>query len=162
MDFRELIDSYGALFSRVAASYERNPALRQELLQEILLAVWQAMSGFKGNSSEKTYVLKVAHNTGVSHVARQVRQLALTDMQEEPEDEASPHPEAQLQRNQQYERLVHAVHGLPIQSRQVLTLFMEGLSYDEIAEVCGLSQSNVGVIISRAKTQLSMELRNAG
>ncbi|MDF2179678.1 RNA polymerase sigma factor [Aliiglaciecola sp. CAU 1673] len=160
MDFNNLLQQYGPLFSRVAASYEANHALCQELLQEILLAVWQAMPAFKGDSSEKTYVLKIAHNKAVSHVARQVRQLEET--MEEDIAPAGPKLEEQLQRNEQQQRLLDAIRSLPIQSRQVLTLFMEGLSYEDIAEVCGLSLSNVGVIISRSRNQLAKELSHAG
>jgi DNA-directed RNA polymerase specialized sigma24 family protein len=53
MDFSQVIQKHAALLGRVAATYEANFHLRQELLQEISLAVWQALEKFKGDSSVK-------------------------------------------------------------------------------------------------------------
>lgn len=58
----------------MAATYEANFHMRQELLQEITLAVWQALEKFKGDSSVKTYILRVAHNKAITHVAYHVKQ----------------------------------------------------------------------------------------
>ncbi|MBN7825817.1 sigma-70 family RNA polymerase sigma factor [Bowmanella dokdonensis] len=152
--------SYGPLLSRVAASYEANPELRKELLQEISLAVWQAMSAFRGQSSEKTYLLKVAHNRCVSHVASQVRLRDREALDESLPDDKGPEPEASAIGHQRQNALLVAVRRLPLQERQVVTLFMEGLSYQETAEICGLTGNHVGVILSRAKARLSKELED--
>lgn len=160
--FEELFREYGALLSRVASSYEANEALQQELLQEIAVAVWQAMSRFKGNSSVKTYILKVAHNRAVSHVASQMR----IPHTEEYLDESSPvssgrwSPENSLEQDKSLERLLGAVRELPLPGRQVLTLALEGLAYDEIAEVCGLTTNHVGVLLKRAKTAINRSFQH--
>ena len=62
-------------------------------------------------------------------------------------------------REQQGERLRRAVHALPLLYRQVVTLMLEGMDYSEIAQVLGLSESNVGARLSRARQMLreSME-----
>ena len=73
--FEDVFAQYGAILSRVANSYEANEAMQQELLQEIAIAVWQGLSRFKGDSSVKTYILKIAHNRAVTHVANQVKRL---------------------------------------------------------------------------------------
>ena len=73
--FEDVFAQYGALLGRVANSYEANEAMQQELLQEIAIAVWQGLSRFKGDSSVKTYILKIAHNRAVSHVAKQVKRV---------------------------------------------------------------------------------------
>ncbi len=160
--FEELFRDYGALLSRVASSYEANDALQQELLQEIAVAVWQAMARFKGNSSVKTYILKVAHNRAVSHVASQVR----APHTEEFLDESSPasggrwSPEKSVEQDKSLERLLRVVRELPLPGRQVLTLSLEGLSYDEIAEVCGLTTNHVGVLLKRAKAAVNRSFQD--
>ena len=154
--FEEVFAQYGGLLSRVASSYEANQALQQELLQEIALAVWQGLARFNGNSSIKTYILKIAHNRAISHVANQVKRL---DTQSYCDEDASAQMsnscvETEVSQQQSLSRLLSAVRQLPLQSKQVLTLSLEGLSYDEIADVCGLTKSHVGVILKRAKASV--------
>lgn len=155
--FEELFRDYGALLGRVASSYEANDALQQELLQEIAVAVWQAMARFKGNSSVKTYILKVAHNRAVSHVASQVRapQTEAYEDENSPAAEGNWSPEKAVEQHKSLERLLRAVRALPLPGRQVLTLSLEGLSYDEIADVCGLTTNHVGVLLKRAKAAIN-------
>ncbi|WP_414829087.1 RNA polymerase sigma factor [Alteromonas sp. H39] len=155
--FEDLFREYGALLSRVASSYEANDALQQELLQEIAVAVWQAMARFQGNSSVKTYILKVAHNRAVSHVASQVRLPATEEYMDEmsPASERMWSPEKAVEQDKALTRLLRVVRELPLPGRQVLTLSLEGLSYDEIADVCGLTTNHVGVLLKRAKAAIN-------
>lgn len=162
-EFDSVLEQFGPLLGRVAASYEANPDLRQELLQEICLAVWQALSRFAGNSSLKTYVLRVAHNKAVNHVSYQARQPYNETYCEVTAPQAAGHaatPESGTEKQRQSEALVDAVRELPLQSRQIVTMSMEGLSYQEIADVCGLKVTNVGVILNRARKQLMEKVHN--
>lgn len=160
--FEEVFSQYGALLSRVANSYEANYALQQELLQEIAIAVWQGLARFKGDSSVKTYILRIAHNRAVTHVASQVKRVDTHHYDEATEQNTltsseSQSPELVSSQQQSISRLLQAVRALPLQPRQVLTLSLEGLSYDEIAEVCGLTRNHVGVILKRAKQTIMKE-----
>lgn len=155
-DFKQLIEDYGPLLSRVAASYEANDALRQELLQEISLAVWQSLFGFQAKSSVKTYILRVAHNKAVNHVSYYARQPS-NQTYCEAEGESHPSPsntEQATSQEQQIEQLLRQVRKLPLKQRQIITLSMEGLTYEQIADITGLQTSNVGVIISRVRKTL--------
>ncbi|QCZ95058.1 RNA polymerase sigma factor [Salinimonas iocasae] len=163
MDFEQVFSQYGPLLSRVAASYEAEPALRDELAQDISLAVWQSLQRYEGRSSIKTYILKVAHNRAVSHVSRQVKQPATDDFEDNSTlfcEEKQSGPGAHAEQAQSRQRLLDAIRVLPIQSRQVITLSLEGLSYDEIADVCGLQRSHVGVLLNRAKTAIKRSLND--
>ncbi|MDP5030793.1 MAG: sigma-70 family RNA polymerase sigma factor [Paraglaciecola sp.] len=155
-DFNSILSEYGALLSRVATSYEANHHLRQELLQEISLAVWQSLRTFKGDSSLKTYILRVAHNRAISHVAYHIKTPKSASYCEM--TQASPSPtassETTMAQQQQVTTLLNEVRKLPIQTRQIVTLSMEGLSYQDIAEVCGIKVTNVGVILNRSKKVL--------
>lgn len=155
-DFNSILSEYSALLSRVAASYEANHHLRQELLQEITLAVWQPLTNFKGDSSVKTYILRVAHNRAISHVAYHIKMPNNVSYCEvtEPSPSSALSSESTIAQQQQVATLLNAVRKLPIQTRQIVTLSMEGLSYQDIAEVCGIQVSNVGVILNRSKKVL--------
>lgn len=162
MNFDQVLAEYGPLLGRVANSYEANHALQQELLQEIAVAVWQGLARFQGNSSLKTYILKIAHNRAVSHVATSVKQIKGDDGNAlDAISAAHEHnPDVAMEHSQQMSRLLEAVRELGLPARQVVTLSLEGLSYEDIAEVCGLSTSNVGVILNRAKQTLSRRIQH--
>jgi RNA polymerase sigma-70 factor (ECF subfamily) len=63
-------------------------------------------------------------------------------------------PESQAANQQAVSALLNAVRKLPIGARQVVTLSLEGVSYQDIADICGTTTSNVGVILNRSKQQI--------
>lgn len=163
-DFKQILTEHQGLLSRVAASYEANEALQQELLQEIALAVWQALARFNHDASLKTYILKIAHNRAVTHVAKEVKSRNIN----EPEgDVVATHaanvdfePDYVVEQTKSIVSLLAAIRGLPVNMRQVMTLTLEGLSYQEIADVCGLTKNHVGVLLQRAKIRLQQSMNH--
>lgn len=155
-EFSQLLEQHSAVLGRVAATYEANFHMRQELLQEISLAVWQALEKFNGDSSVKTYILRVAHNRAITHVAYHAKQPKNDSYceSETPEPSRLPNTDEQLGQQQQIQKMLVKVREMPIQTRQVVTMSMEGLSYDEIADTCGITRTNVGVTLNRARKQL--------
>lgn len=95
-------------------------------------------------------MFRVAHNRGLSHISRRRLQIADHEMAMDPPD-AMPNPEQAFSTEQQAQRLFDAVQQLPLGYRQVVTLALEGMSYGEIAEVLGISESNVGARLTRAR-----------
>jgi RNA polymerase sigma factor (sigma-70 family) len=157
--FDRLLAENGGALSRLAASYTNSAADRDDLVQEIALAIWRALPNFRGECSERTFTFRIAHNRAVTYLTRRRAQKTETAAEIEVADTA-PSPEAGLVREQQGARLRRAVHGLPLLYRQVVTLMLEGMEYDEIAQVLGISESNVGARLSRARQMLreSMEV----
>ena len=157
--FRDLLKEYGGALRRVAASYEANADLREDLFQEICLAIWKALSSFRGDASPRTFIFRIAHNRGLSHGWREGR---LPGRLAEPEAvvDLTPSPEAEAGQSQERRRLQKAVRQLPVGSRQVLTLRLEGLTFKEIAEVTGLTENNVTVRASRARKALKTILES--
>lgn len=157
--FQQLVTELGAGIARVAGTYTRSDAEREDLLQDIWLAVWRALPGFRGESSLKTFVYRIAHNRSVSELVRRKPPHEIAD----PDillDEA-PGPAAQWEAERQSARLVEAVRRLPLGLRQVVSLRLEGLGYTEISEIIGISESNVAVRLNRARKQLATWLGEA-
>lgn len=155
--FDDVLNQHGAAIARVASAFERNPARRDELVQEILLAVWQALPRFRAEAALKTFVLRIAHNRAVEHVLQQQRELAREPLDDTlPDGQANPERRASLQ--QRSERLLDAVRTLPLVQRELVTLALEGLSHEEIASVLGISVGNVAVRLSRARKLLMTQL----
>ncbi|MFO1186272.1 MAG: sigma-70 family RNA polymerase sigma factor [Alphaproteobacteria bacterium] len=148
-----ILEEFGPALARLAAGYERNRALREELVQEIALAVFQALPRLADPAKLKPFVFRIAHNRAVSHVVRRAREPRGEELGEHLSADA-PSPEQSLLERERSGRLVAAVRALPLPYRQVVMLVLEGLSHAEIAEALGLSLSNVGVRVNRAKERL--------
>jgi RNA polymerase sigma factor (sigma-70 family) len=151
-----VLREYGPALSRLAFGYEKVAGAREELVQEIALAIWQALPHFRGECSERTFIYRIAHNRGLTHACR--RQPAHEPLDElsqplEPVD-PRPHPEELVAKSHQRDRLRSAIQRLPLAHRQVIMLTLEELSQAEIAEVLGITENNVGVRLNRAKKAL--------
>lgn len=154
--FDRLIAANGPALARLAASYTNSPSDRDDLLQEIAMALWQALPRFRGECSERTFLFRIAHNRAIAHLARS-RSQPIAEQEVEVHDPA-PDPEAGLAQGQRVERLRRAIHRLPLVYRQVIILLLEGLGYGEIAEVLGISEGNVGARLTRARQILRESL----
>ncbi|GAB2512566.1 RNA polymerase sigma factor [Microbulbifer agarilyticus] len=154
--FQQLVDECGGGIARVAGSYVRNRAEQEDLVQEIWMAIWRALPNFRGDSSLRTFVYRIAHNRSVTQLVRR-RDTGDSDLLESVCDER-PGPEGSLIQARDAERLMRAVAQLPLGMRQVLSLRFEGLSYSEISEVLGISESNVAVRLNRARERLNTKL----
>ncbi len=158
--FDRILRLYGPALSRLAYGYEKVAGPRDELVQEIALAIWQALSHFRGECSERTFVYRIAHNRGLTHVCkRRPESDPLDDLHpsREPVD-PRPHPEEQVAMANQRDRLRAAIQHLPLVYRQVIMLMLEDLSHAEIADVLGITESNVAVRLNRARKALKESL----
>jgi len=151
--FDRLLTENGPALARLSASYTNTATDRDDLLQEIALAIWRGLPGFRGECSERTFLFRVAHNRAVSYLIQQRRRPA-SDGELDQVADGAPSPEAGVVRNQQGERLREAVRRLALPYRQVVTLTLEGMDYGEIAEILGTSESNVGARLTRARQML--------
>jgi RNA polymerase sigma-70 factor (ECF subfamily) len=173
-ELERVLATHAAALARLAASYESRPALREELMQEIAFALWRALPNFRHEASERTFVLRIATNRALSHIAARKGDASLFRSCQEQSGynapgngdaspitevaDAGPRPDEQAARLQGAERLQHAVRGLPLTLRQVLVLALEGLDHDDIARVLGISTGNVAVRLHRGKAMLKAAL----
>jgi len=161
--FEQTIRDYKQSLARIVATYELQPALQEELHQEILLAIWKALETFRGDSNLHTFIYRVAHNQAINHLskhARLPRHESLDERAEKPAPIKNSSPELAAMENQKMQLVFNAMHRLPVLQRQLLTLSLEGLSYKELSEVTGLTESNVGVRLNRAKQALKDVMEN--
>ncbi len=158
----EAVGAHAGALWRLCRGYERDAERRRDLYQDILVALWRALPSFEGRSSLRTFVLRVAHNTACAHVARARRRLDLVSLEEL--EAASPDrgAEEQADDRQALERLVQVVRRLKPLDRQIILLHLEGLEPRAIAEVTGLSMTNVTTKVSRIKALLVERLGMEG
>ena len=153
--WNEVRTAYGPVLARVVASYAPPGADREDLAQEVAMALVRALPTFRGEASLKTYVLRIAHNVCLRHVMRDRRWKV------DPIDEITDSVVSAEHRAMQREegaRLLAAVRELPVGLRQALTLALEELPQREIAEVLGVTENAVAIRMHRARRLLKARL----
>jgi RNA polymerase sigma-70 factor (ECF subfamily) len=151
--FEDVVRDYGGMLSRLVATHEFNPARREELRQEILLALWRALPTYRGDSSLRTFVARIAHNRAATHVAREAMAPRGTPLDPQwPADDAGPHD--RIEQADRSARLLAAVTALPLGLRQPVLLTLEGYTPREIGEVLGMTANAVSVRLTRARDAL--------
>jgi RNA polymerase sigma-70 factor (ECF subfamily) len=130
-------------------------------VQEILLQVWRSLPTFQGRSSAATWVYRVALNTGLGWHRNEHRRRARHRPILEVEHLSCDGPDGlqRAARRELVDRLYAAIRRLPKAEAALVLLYLDDLSYRQMAEVLGISENNVGVKLSRAKKALG-ELMN--
>ena len=162
--YRAAIESYGSALERLARAYEADADIRRDLLQDIHVALWRSFNGFDGRCSLRTWIYRVAHNVGASHVLRQRRTNAQTLVGLE-ELENLPDANSGQQaadRSHALDRLLTLIQHLKPLDRHVILSYLEGLDAASIGEITGLSAGNVATKIHRIKNMLAHQFQQGG
>jgi RNA polymerase sigma-70 factor (ECF subfamily) len=154
-----LWDEYGAGLMRLASSYEGRPQAREDLLQDIRLAIWMALPKFRSESSLRTFVFRIAHNRALAHAWKRKDFHTNLDDLDIPDQRANP--EQTVMEAVETDRLQTAIRSLPVPMMQVITLALEEISHREIAEILGTTENNVAVRLNRARGLLRQKLGEA-
>ena len=160
--FTNWLREHSASVLKVARAYTICSDECQDLAQEILLQAWRSLPQFEGKASAATWFYRVALHTAMNwhrkDRPRRANQKPLLEVQAISVDDDGPE---RVQQRELVEQLYSAIHQLPQTDAALVLLFLDELSYREMAEVLGISESHVGVKLHRAKQALSA-LMNGG
>ncbi|MBL4683833.1 MAG: sigma-70 family RNA polymerase sigma factor [Nannocystaceae bacterium] len=148
-----VLAKYGTSLRAMAARFSNGDAEAEDLLQEIHLAIWTALPHFRGDCSERTYVLRVARNRGEN--AQRQRQ-ALNPACDPPDP--APGADERIDHARRKSALAAAIEALPRKLREAVRLRLDGLSYREIGACLGVTETNASVRVTRARRALHRDL----
>ncbi len=159
--FAALLEQHRSLVFKVATTYCRHPDDRQELVQEIATQLWRAYPGYDPARSFSTWMYRIALNVAISHV-RSVSGRAPAVPLDEHQDTHSgfvvDDSSAQHETNQQLRALYAVIDRQSPMDRALLMLWLEDRSQREIAEIIGISESNVATRLNRLKQRIRQQL----
>jgi len=112
--YQRVARQFGAMIERLARGYEADPELRRDLVQEIHAALWRSFAIFEGQCSEKSWVFRIAHNVGVTHLvtSKRRRQMGLVGLEEIEELPGASDPEGEVGKQAISDWLLKAIHRL--------------------------------------------------
>lgn len=161
--FERVAADFAAPLARLVRAHEADPTLQQDLLQEIHLALWRSLRTFDRRCSLRTWVYRVAHHVAATHILRGRRHKArqFTSLDDAELAAANTDLAAQVDAAQVLQRLYDLIQCLAPLDREIIILHLEGLPADEIAEIAGLTSTNIHTKIHRIRQLLATRV-NAG
>ncbi len=156
-ELHDLVVEHSTAIYRVALSIVRDPALAEDVTQDTLLKAWQALPTFRGESSLKSWILRIAHNNAISTLRR--RRDVLREPAGMPEMTTNESVETQVQQRAALRDFKEALDRLDDLSRSVVVMReVEQMTYDEIAEALGVPLPTVKTRLLRARRTLAAAL----
>lgn len=151
-EFTHTVNKHQGIIHKVCRIYRDTPEDRKDLFQEILFQLWKAWPSFRGEARISSWMYKVALSTAIASFRKKRKQLE--DISEEqmpvPEEE-STHPEK--------ERLYQAISLLSDADKAMITLYLDDYSYEEMADILGITINYVGVKLNRIREKLTRTLK---
>lgn len=155
-EFLEILSNYQGILYKVSLVYFKNKADIEDNFQEIVYQLWRSYPKLKNKSSIGSWIYTISINTSLTHLKRstriEYREIipAIADNKDFLKDILS---------DESSRILINAIYELDEVNRSIMLLYLEEKSYDEIAEIIGITKSNVGVRINRAKRTLKDKLK---
>ena len=155
--YAEAVGLYGPALVRLTRGYEANPDRRQDLLQDVHIALWRSFASFDDRCSLRTWIYRVAHITATKHIVahRRTRLHEMYTLDDAPEPENHLDALLSVDRSSSLQRLLNLIEQLKPLDRQVILLYLEDLSAEAIGEVVGFSPENIATKVHRIKRLLA-------
>lgn len=144
---------------RVAFSVVRDSALAEDVSQDAILKAWKALPSFRGESSLRSWVLRITHNTAISTLRKRREEVRDPDLL--PEAASSSSTEQDVVESMSIDAFEEALNQLDELSRSIVVLReVEGMSYDEVAETLEIPLPTVKTRLLRARRVLATALED--
>jgi RNA polymerase sigma-70 factor (ECF subfamily) len=154
--FQTLLDENRRILFKVCNSYCKNPENREDLAQEIVTELWRAFSSFDERRRFSTWMYRIALNIAIDFYRREDRRMRRIVSNEEvllqADDETAIYSE-------EIGALYEYIGALEPWNRALVLLYLDGHGYLEIAELLGISETNVATKMSRLKQAMKQQLQ---
>jgi len=157
--FQTLVEEHKKILYKVCNSYCRNRDDREDLAQEIIIQLWQSFGKFDERYRFSTWMYRIALNVAISFYRRESTRTRHVISDEEHLLEAIDDTDSQPE---DIRLLYQFIEGLDPLNKALVLLYLDGNSYQEIADVLGISETNVATKINRLKKTMKQEFSGSG
>jgi len=154
--FTRWVADFRPMLFRIARAYAATPADVEDLVQDMLLALWRSLPSFRGASRPSTWIFRVALRVALDQRRTMARRIRTQPEAPGNLDRAAADRDTEVEQIDRLHlsRVLAAIRELPVVDRTVLVLALEGASLEETAEVVGITAGNAGVRLHRARRRL--------
>lgn len=156
--FKDWLTEHQGLMFKIIRAYTDKPPDADDLFQDILTQLWISIPRFNGQSKDSTWIYKVSLNTALTWKRGQTKKQKIFIEHRQPETanlQTSETPD-----NEIIDQLYESIRQLAKIETSLILMHLDGLSYNEISDVLGISENNVGVKLNRAKKKLALMLKD--
>jgi RNA polymerase sigma-70 factor (ECF subfamily) len=158
LQFQELLERHRGIVVKVAGTYAWQPEDRADLAQEIAAQAWRSFPRYDDERSFSTWLYRIALNVAISHV-RDNSERGKRDVPLDPKAHDVADDNAVDHEREQHVQLLHRfIQRQKPLDRALLLLYLEDRNQREIAEILGITETNVATKIGRLKQRLRNEL----
>jgi RNA polymerase sigma-70 factor (ECF subfamily) len=147
-EFEKMVREHKSTIYTVCYMFSKDTDEVNDLFQEVLISLWKGFEKFKGESKAETWIWRVSFNTCISQERKKKRtshtplEMSIDLFHDQDED------------TRQIQMLYQRIHQLKPFDRAIVLLWLEGMPYDEIAAIVGITVKNVSVRLFRIKEEL--------
>jgi RNA polymerase sigma factor (sigma-70 family) len=156
--FQARVEEHKKILYKICNSYCRDRDARDDLAQEIIIQLWQSFGKYDERRRFSTWMYRIALNVAISFYRRESTRTRHVISDEECLLEAANETESQ---SEDIRVLYQFIEGLDPLNKALVLLYLDGNNYQEMAEVVGISETNVATKISRLKSKMKQELGEA-
>lgn len=158
-EFIKHINDCEGILQKICRLYFDNEADREDVCQDILLNAWNSFPKFRGEAKFSTWLYQVGINTAMTMLRKKNRSAVNNELSEQ----VMQIPDEPVKNNaDEINFLYRALHELNEVDKTIALLYLDQLSYREIATITGLPEAAMGVRISRVKEKLKKILLKYG
>ena len=152
--FVKIIKNNKRIIYKVINTYCNDEDDKKDLEQEIIIQLWKALQSYNDNFQLSTWIYRIAMNVSISFYRSNLNRKSRTTSINESIFQEIESVNNDYQENE-YRRLLHVfIQQLDEFNREILVLYLDDYSYKEIAEIVGITESNVGTKINRIKKKM--------
>ena len=148
-EFLSMIQDNQGIIHKICRIYRDSPEDREDLFQEVIFQLWRSYPSFSGISKSSTWLYRIALNTAMASFRKNKPNVTSAEYLPDVQFENIANED-----NGRQEELFVAIRQLSEPDRALIALYLDDLSYQQIAVILGISEGNVGVKLTRIKLRL--------
>jgi RNA polymerase sigma factor (sigma-70 family) len=152
-EFLHIISLHQGIIHKVCRLYRDSPEDREDLFQEIVYQLWRAFPAFEGRAKVSSWMYRIALNTALASFRKHTPDITYPVALPE---QVLDLPEGSIQQ----EQLLAALKQLNDSEKAIIALYLDDMTYQEIAAIIGIDENYVGVKLNRIKTKLKNMLNS--
>ena len=148
--FKKFIEEHTGIITKICSVYTDGQEEFKDYYQEVTLQLWRSFDTFRGDAKISTWVYRIALNVCLSQVRKKKRKVKTTTL----ENIQVATDNEDKEKEEKVALLYRSVKQLKEAERALILLYLDDKSYKEIADILGLTVTNVGAKVNRIKTKL--------